>query len=45
MNKYIASVLYSIDQWLSTFLMLWPFNTVPHAAVTPNHKIIFYVVL
>lgn len=22
-------------------LMLWPFNTVPYAAVTPNHEITF----
>ena len=27
-------------QWFSTFLILWPFNTVPHVVVTPNHKII-----
>jgi hypothetical protein len=30
-----------LQQWLSAFLMLEPFNTVPHALVTPNHKIIF----
>jgi hypothetical protein len=24
----------------ATFQMLWPFNTVPHVAVTPSHKII-----
>ena len=28
------------NQWLSTFLMLRPFNTVPHVVVTSNHKII-----
>ena len=29
-------------QWVSTFLMLRPFNIVPHVTVTPaNHKIIF----
>lgn len=28
------------DQWFSTFVMLWPINTVPHAVVTPT-KIYF----
>ena len=28
-------------QWFTAFLMLWPFNSVPHVVVTPNHKIIF----
>lgn len=28
-------------QWFSTFLMWWPFSTVPHVMVTPNHEIIF----
>jgi hypothetical protein len=32
---------FPLVQWFSTFLMLWPFNTVPHVVVTPNHKIIF----
>ena len=27
-------------QWLPTFLMLQPFNTVPHGVVTSNHKTI-----
>jgi len=30
----ICSVL--LRQWFSTFLMLWPFNTVPHIVVTTN---------
>jgi hypothetical protein len=30
-----------LSQWFSTFLMLQPSNTVPHAVVTPNHKNIF----
>ena len=30
----------SLDQWLSTFLMLWPFDTVPHVVLTPNHKVV-----
>ena len=29
-----------VEQWLSAFLELRPFNIVPHAVVTPNHKII-----
>jgi len=27
--------------WLSTFLMLQPFNKVPHVVVTSKHKINF----
>jgi hypothetical protein len=30
--------LFSLHEWFSTFLMMGPFNTVPHVAVTPNHK-------
>jgi hypothetical protein len=30
-----------LEQWFSTFLMLLPFNTVPHVVLIPNHKIIF----
>ena len=30
----------SLDQWFSTFLMVHPFNTVPHVVVAPKHKII-----
>ena len=35
------------QQWFSTFLMLEPFNTVPHVVVTlpPSHKIIFVATL
>jgi hypothetical protein len=29
------------EQWFSTFLMLQPFNRIPHVVVTPNHKIVF----
>jgi len=29
-----------VNQWFSTFLMLLPFNTVPHVRVMPNHKTI-----
>ena len=29
-----------LEPWLSTFLTLWPFNTVPRAVVTPDHNII-----
>jgi hypothetical protein len=33
-------VCFSI-QWLPTFLVLQPFNMVPHVVVTPSHKVIF----
>ena len=36
----VGSVLNTVEQWFSTFLMLRPFNTVPHVVVTSNHKII-----
>lgn len=36
-------VLPCMEQWFSTFLMLWPFNTVPRVVVAPNCKIIFVV--
>lgn len=26
-----------LEQWFLTFLMLWPFNVVPHVLVIPNH--------
>ena len=29
-----------LEQWFSTFLTLRPFNTVPHAVVTPDHNMI-----
>ena len=31
----------SLKQRFSAILTLWPFNSVPHVVVTPNHKIIF----
>jgi hypothetical protein len=34
-----------LEQWLSTFLMLRPFNTVPHVVVTPSHKTISLLLL
>jgi hypothetical protein len=35
--------IFDLEQWFSTFLMLQPFNIVPHGVLTtlPNHKIIF----
>lgn len=27
-----------IEQWFSSFLMMWHFNTTPHVVVTPNPK-------
>lgn len=33
--------IHPLDQHFSAFFMLlWPFNTVPHVVVTPNHKTI-----
>ena len=34
----------TLDQWFSTFLSLQPFNTVPQAMMTFNHKIIFVAI-
>ena len=36
----LALPQFHLDQWFSTFLMLRPFNTVPHLVVTPNYKVI-----
>lgn len=30
-----------LEQWYSTFAMLWPLNTDLHVVLTPNNKIIF----
>ena len=30
-----------LEQQFSTFLMLQPFNTVPHVVMTPNNKMVF----
>ena len=27
---------FSLEQWFSTSLMMWPFTTVPHVVLTPN---------
>lgn len=35
-----SGMVHSPRQWVSTFLTMQHFNTVPHAAVTPNHKVI-----
>lgn len=32
---------YSLNRWFSTFLMLRPFNRVPHVVI-PSHKVFFY---
>lgn len=37
----IVSTSANLDQCFSTFLMLRPFNTVPHVVLTLNHKISF----
>ena len=38
-DVYVYAV--SVELWFSTFLKLWPFNTVPHLKVTPDCKITF----
>ena len=35
---------YTLEQWLSTSLMLRPFNTVPRVVVTPGYTIVFVAV-
>jgi hypothetical protein len=31
------------EPWFSTFLMLWPFTTVPRAVVTPNYLHCYFI--
>lgn len=31
----------ALRQWLSAFPALWPFGTVPHLGVAPNHTVVF----
>jgi hypothetical protein len=33
-------IMVSLEQWFSIYLILWPFNTLPHVSGTLNHKII-----
>jgi hypothetical protein len=35
-QKQFRRNYFGLGQWFSTFLMLRPFNTVPHSVVTPN---------
>jgi hypothetical protein len=44
-NAHTVMAADSLEHWFSTFLMLWPFNTVPHVVVAPNHKIILVAIL
>lgn len=37
---FSSSDLVRVSKWFSIFLILSPFNTVPHGVVTPDHKII-----
>lgn len=36
-------MLYRTGEWFSAFLVLQSLNTVPHAVVTSEHKIVFIV--
>lgn len=40
MPAALMHVVVTILQWFSTFLLLWPFNIVPYAVMTLNHKIL-----
>ena len=35
----------ALEQWISTFLKLWPFNVVPYAVVAPDHISLYTVIL
>lgn len=35
----------ALEQQISTFLNLWPFNVVPYGVVTPNHISLCTVIL
>lgn len=39
-KRAIYSKVILLGQWLSAFLTLWPFNIVPHIAVTLKYKLI-----
>jgi hypothetical protein len=49
--EFEASLVYRVpgplglNQWFSTFLKLWSFNTVLHVVVTSNHKKVFLLLL
>ena len=38
-----SSLAHLLEEWFSTFLMMQPFNTVPHAVGTPNHKVLSWL--
>lgn len=40
LSKHLLYII-SLDQLFQSFIMLWPFNTVPYVVMTPNHKINF----
>lgn len=33
-----------LNQWFLTFLMLCPFNTLPHGVINPKYKIMFLAI-
>ena len=39
----VSVITITISRWFPTFLMLWPFNTVPHAVVTPTITLLILV--
>ena len=38
-ERHICKWKILLGLWLSSFLVLWPFNTVPHVVVTPTIKL------
>jgi hypothetical protein len=40
-----SSLKSPLEQWFSTFLMLWPFNTVTQVVMTPMKKLFHYYAL
>ena len=39
-SNYHLPFIDTLGRWFSPYLMLRPFNTVPHVMVTPNHTVI-----
>ena len=36
----LQTQIFLLMQWFSMFLILRPFNSIPHVVITPNHKIV-----
>lgn len=42
-NTRVETEVLGLGHWLSTFLMLQPFKTVPHVVVTPTVKLYWFL--